>query len=170
MKKYWLMVSVALMTFMSTASLYAADAAAAVSEDAGFTPVIAKIGLIVIEILTPILVILATIAAKRVGRRVGIDVEAKELQIVEGYVMKGIKATERWAENKAGATTSEEKLVKCIDFVNQFMAGSGLKKKSSECSRLSPGLTAKSGTFSGTGSRDRSRGTGRFCPGSGGGL
>ena len=105
-----------------------ADAAAG----GGYLPIVAKLGVLAIEILTPVLMLLGSFAAYKLAGKFGIELGAAERTIVKGYIKQAINATDKWAKNQAEKPTSKDKLAKAVDYANTFIATSGLKKKGSD--------------------------------------
>jgi len=141
MKKFGMILFMAVLA-MSNAMVFAAEAAAEGAEavaSSGATDVwalIAQLGILAVEILKPALMALVTYAAYKLAKKFGIELGATEKAMVEEYVEKAIDAVEKWAKNKAEADgeapSKEDKLAKAVDYLNTFLATSGLKKKSSD--------------------------------------
>jgi len=117
---------------MSNVALFAAEAAPVVVEDGGIVPVLAKLGVILVEMLTPVILLLGSWAAYKLAKKFGIELGVAERAMVKGYIRQAVNATEKWARNQSEKPTSSDKLAKGVDYANQFIKGSGLKKKGSD--------------------------------------
>jgi len=131
-RRVGLMAMVAFVVANATILAQEAAEAVAAAPDAGVAPVIASIGLVLVNILTPVLMVLASWAAYKLAKKFGIELGSVEKKIVEGYVRQAINATEKWAQKQADQPTSREKLVKAIATANAFLKESGLKQKGAE--------------------------------------
>jgi len=133
MKRVFWMLMLASMA-VTNVTVFAAEEAAEVmaAPEATLVPILAKLGVLAIDILGPLLVAVVSWAAWKVAKKFGVDLGAKEQEIVKGYTKQAINATERWARNHAEFPTSKEKLAKAVDYVNTFMTSSGLKVKSAD--------------------------------------
>ena len=108
----------------------AADSAA--SQDAGWTPVFAKAGVMLIDVITPLLYALATWAVYKLGKKFGVDASVVSETQIKSIVKNGINYADRWAKTASEKPTSQDKMMKAIDFINTAMVEAGFKKRASE--------------------------------------
>ena len=130
--RLWLVAVMAFVVTNVTAFAEEVAEAMAAAPDAGIVPVLASIGLALVEVLTPVLMVLASWAAYKLAQKFGIDLGTTERAIVKGYVKQAINATEQWAEKQKDKPTSREKMVKAVDYANSFLKESGVKAKGAE--------------------------------------
>lgn len=109
-----------------------AAAEAAETAETSWLGVLSPIISMVVKIVTPILLILGAWAAKRLGTKLGLELTAKQLQLVDKTIKHGINWVEAWAAKKEQKPSSDEKLKTCVNWVAGQLAASGLPKIAEE--------------------------------------
>ena len=125
MRRYWF-VPIILLLGVTNVTLAAEVVEVA---DAGWAPVVAKLGSLIIELVSPLILMLATWAVWKLASKLGIEKNAVIDAQVRSYVKQAINYADAWAKSQAVRPSSRTKMLMAIDFVNESMATAGLKQK-----------------------------------------
>lgn len=91
---------------------------------------------VLLTILTPILLALASWVLLKIKQKTGLAISAEQEKMLDGAIEKGIGFAEQWALNKAkvpaDAPDSAQKLDKALEFIAEFTKKQGMQGKAKE--------------------------------------
>lgn len=112
---------------ISPAMAAVAESAAPVDEGS-WAPVIGKALGLLLEILTPILVALASWAAWKLAAKFGMEKNAMLDAKLKSLVKMGINYADKWAANMAKKPPSSDKKAQAVNFIIDILNKEGIKK------------------------------------------
>lgn len=101
---------------------------AVVDAGAGWMPILGKFVGMLLEVLTPVLVALASLAAWKIASKFGMEKNAMLDAKLKSLVKHGINYADKWAANQAKKTPSSDKKAQAVNFIVDLLNKDGIKK------------------------------------------
>lgn len=97
-----------------------------------WTPVLGELVLIILQIVSPVIILLVSWAIWKVASKFGIEKDAIIDDIIRKYVQEGINWAEVWAKTQAQKPTSEQKYAEAVKHIVGLIKSSGIPGISAE--------------------------------------
>lgn len=116
-------IVIALMIMMASMGI-AADAIAPATNP--WTPVVGDFLQMLIQILSPILVALASYAAWAIAKKFGVDKEDAINKMLQKFVEEGIHWADAWAKKQSEKPTGDAKKAEAVRYILDLVKGSSI--------------------------------------------
>jgi len=109
-------------------SVIAAEAESASPVETGdWSATIGKIGVLLIQVLGPVLIVLVSYAAAKLAKKLGVEYSSTIDTQIRSLAKMGINYADAWAKNAASKPASKEKMQVAVNFVVDSLSSMGIK-------------------------------------------
>ena len=105
------------------------ESSAPLAEAAGsWMPILGKVTSLLLEVLTPILVAVASWAAWKIASKFGMEKNAILDSKLKSFVKYGVNYADKWAKGQSKKPTSSDKKAQAVNFIVDMLNKEGIKK------------------------------------------